>query len=204
MIALSSLFVVGTAVAQEWKPKPYVDPILNVGAVIVGGSTFGQFTGGARAGVRTEYSEAPHWLNDSRVSGTVIYGFPSQSLGGDVRVGNFIGPNTDFILTQHGPDIWFNGYGTTSSVDYYLPYSVGLDLRNLVILKLGQGFNVITEATPGLPFRAVRQGGPLAPFEFLVSGSLSIRTSKFGLLVGYSRRWNQVGITDGLILGASL
>jgi len=204
MITLSSLLFLGTASAQEWTPKPYVDPILNAGAVIVGGRTFAQLTGGAQVGVNTEFSEAPYWLNDSRVSGTVLYGIPSQSLGGDIRVGNFIGPNTDFILTQHGPDVWFNGYGTTTSVDYYLPYSVGLDLRNLVIFKLGQGFNVITEATPGLPFTSARQGGPLQPFEFLLSGALSIRTAKFGLLVGYSRRWNQVGITEGLILGASL
>jgi len=204
MIVLMFACLFGVSEAQEWTPKPYLDPVLNAGAVVVGGSTYGQLTGGAQVGVRTTYSDAPFWLNDSRVRGSVIYGFPSQSLGGDVRVGNFIGPNTDFILTQHGPDIYFNGYGSTGAVDYYLPYSVGLDFRNLLIFKLGQGFNVITEATPGLPFRPARQGGPLNPFEFLVSGALSIRTAKFGLLVGYSRRWNQVGVTEGLILGASL
>ncbi len=204
MITILTLVWFGTADAQEWKPKAYADPILTAGAVILNGNTYGQITGGARAGVRTTYSEPPHWLNDTRIQGAATYGIPSGSLGGDVRIGSFIGPNTDFILTQHGPDVWYNGYGTSASTDYHLPYSVGLDFRNLVIFKLGQGFNIITEATPGIPFNPSRQGGPLEPFEFVTSAALSIKTSKFGLLVGYQRRWSQVGVTEGIILGASI
>jgi len=195
----------GAADAQEWSsPKPYADPILNAGAVIVGGNTYGQISGGARVGLRTSFSEPPQWLSDTRLQGVATYGIPSNSLGGDVRLGSFIGPNTKLILTQHGPDVWYNGYGTTSSVDYHLPYSVGLDFKNMVVLKLGQGFNIIGEGTPGIPFNPVRQGGPLEPIEFTASGAISIRTGGFGLLVGYTRRWSVAGITEGIILGASL
>ena len=202
--AMTLLAWIGTADAQEWKSKPYVDPILNAGAVIINGNTYGQVSGGAQVGIRTRYSEKPNWLNDSRLRGVVQYGIPSNSLGGDVRLGSFIGPNTKAILTQHGPDVWFNGYGKTDAVDYYLPYSVGIDFRNQVIFKLGQGFNIITEATPGIPFNPARQGGPLDPIEFTALGALSIRTGGFGLLVGYSRRYSSAGVTEGIILGASL
>ena len=208
MIAL--LAGVASAAPGEWKdPKPYLAPILNVSAVSVNGNWNAIAAGGATGGVRVRYTEQPHWLSHTRAVVVGMYGLTSGSLGAELRGGSFIGPDWKHLQWQVGPDLFYGGYGDPLSEDYWLPWAPGLDLHNVVTLKVVREFQLVGEATPGWVFRAERKQPPgvesVAPFDQLYLAAMAvIRTPVLRITVGYSRQYSSVGTIEGIILSGAL
>lgn len=192
--------------AGEWRdPKPYVLPVLNVGVVVVDGFTAAQASAGAIGGVRVRYSDKPHWVSHTRASVIGSYGLNTGSLGADLRLGSFIGPDWKVVQYQVGPDAWYNGYGRIDAEDYWLPWSPGVDLRNVVTLKFAPELHVVGEATPGWAFVTDRQTGDVDPFhELTLAAMLVIRAPFARLTIGYSRQYRSFGMSEGLILSGAL
>ena len=148
-----------------------------------------------------------HWLSHTR--GRVIgsYGLLSGGLGADLRVGSFFGPDWKMLRYQLGPDIWYNGYGNvdTSTQDYWLPWAPGVDISNVVTLKLLTEFHIIGEATPAFVFHPDRQSDQVEPFDELTLALAGvIRTQPIRLTVGYLRRYQAGGVYEGLILSGAI
>lgn len=206
MLLLLGCLLSMPAFAADWgPPRPYVRPILNGNVISVNGETHALATGGATAGVTVRDRDDPHWLSHSRTQLTGTYGLTSGSLGADVRVGSFIGPDTKLVQYQVGPDLYYNGYGTTGSPDYFLAWSPGLDLRNTVLLKLSKPFRLYGEVTPGWVFTPERQSTIVAPFhELTLLAAAVINTKVLRANIGVQRRYSVVGVIDSLVLGVSL
>ena len=205
-IALSLLVSSATAGDSAWRePKPYVRPLLNASAVSVNGNFFAIASGGAVGGVRVRYKDKPHWLSHTRLQGLGSYGITSGSLGADVRLGSFIGPDGKVARLQMGPDVWFNGYGVIGAPDYHLPWSPGVDLSTVATLKIVKELHLVGEATPGWAFLPDRQLGGLGPFHELNLAAMAVvRTKALAVTVGYSRRYTNFGVVEGLILAAAI
>jgi hypothetical protein len=195
-----------TAAAGEWRdPKPYVFPVLNVSVVSVNGASSAQAAVGAQVGVRVRYSDAPHWLSHTRTSVVGFYGLNTGSLGADLRVGSFLGPDGKLVQYQVGPDLWAQGYGRPDARDYWLPWTPGLDLRNLVTFKVARELHLVGEATPGFVFDGRRVAEEVAPFHQLNLAAMAvIRMNVLRLTVGVSRQYTAAGTIDGLILSGAL
>ncbi|MEM6928912.1 MAG: hypothetical protein AAF602_18375 [Myxococcota bacterium] len=194
------------ATAAPWAPaEPYAVPIVNVFLVSVEGSTFAQAEGGIAAGVIKQSPRPPRWRSDTRVRATGIAGLPSFSVGGDLRLGSFFGPDTKLVRWQTGPDVWVNGYGGPASPDYDLPWSPGVNLSNVLTLKAGRPLNLVFEATPGWAVVASRQQGGVGPWHELTLAALAlVRTPLGSLTVGYTRRWQAFGVFEGLVFNAGI
>ncbi|MBX2798218.1 MAG: hypothetical protein KTR31_11125 [Myxococcales bacterium] len=194
------------AQAQAWsEPRLYARPLANVSFVVVNGETLTQGTAGVSGGVFLRHSESPHWLSHTRaqVAGTV--GLPTGSLGADVRLGSFIGPDTRFVRLQVGPDVWFNGYGTAQSIDYHLPYTLGLDLSSVLTLRATEHLQLIGEVTPGWTLAARRRAPDLGPLhELTTTVMVALRTSWMRLNVGYTRRNLAFGVYEGVIFSVAM
>jgi len=202
------LLMACVGLASDWgKPVPYAVPRLSASYVQVNETGTLQLMGGGEAGVLLRDQDTPHWLSQSRLSAVGLYGLGTNSLGGDLRLGSFIGPDGTFARLMTGPDIWYNGYGKPDALDYHLIWSPGVDLRNTVLLKLSEPFRLAGEVTPGWAFVKGRQTAveELVVFhELQLAGMALIRTDGFNLTVGYRRTWDAVGIRNTLILGASI
>lgn len=194
------------ALAAPWRPaEPYAVPVVNVRFVSVEGNTFAQAEAGVAAGVLKRDTRSPYWRSDTRVRVAAIAGLPSFSLGGDLRVGSFVGPDTRYLRWQVGPDVWVNGYGGPSSPDYDLPWSPGLDVSNVLTIKLGRPLNVVLEATPGWALVTARQQGGVGPLHELTLTALAvIRGPGMGLTVGYTRRYQAFGVFEGIVFNAGI
>jgi hypothetical protein len=202
VIALWTMAVAGASTGWS-QPRPYAFPVLNIGVVSVpGGTPVAQASVGLVGGARVKYREAPGWLWDTRGSLIGTYGLNTSSLGADARVGTFIGPDVKLITYQVGPEVWIDGYGRPDSIDYYLPWSPGVDLFNEVTLKLIPQVHVVGQVAPGFAFDGRRHGeGQVAPFdELMLAAMLDIRTNILSLTVGYSRQYQSYGTLDGIIL----
>jgi len=201
------LLAIAIAQAGHWKdPRWYVDPILNGGAVSVNGVTYAQASGGLQGGFRSRYkgSDIP-WMNHTRARGIGTYGITSGSLGADFRVGSFFGPAWKRVVLQHGPDLWYSGYGSTASPDYRLNWSPGIDLFNGIRVKVAKGLFLNGEVVPAWAFAPARRGGGLWIFdEFRTGASVTARVSKLSLTVGYTHRWNAAGEQGFVVLGAGI
>ncbi|MEQ1568077.1 MAG: hypothetical protein ABMA64_20730 [Myxococcota bacterium] len=196
----------GAAAAGGWtEPRPYVLPVVNLSVIAVNGETSAQASVGAVGGARLKYRDPPGWLSHTRGSVVGSYGLNTGSYGADLRAGSFIGPDTKFLQYQVGPDLWFNGFGREDSVDYHLPWSPGIDLHNLLTLKLAKEFHLVGEVTPGFPFAGERLGGGIGPFpELTLAGMAVVRASFLHLTIGYSRQYRSFGSYDALILSGAL
>lgn len=203
----------GTASAGEWRdPKPYVLPVINLSAISVNGEWYAIASAGAMGGVRIRYSEVPHWVSNTRALLVGMYGIPSGSLGAEGRLGSFIGPDFKLLNWQAGPDFFYNGYGNPDAIDYWSPWAPGLDLHNVVTLKLVDELQVVGEATPGWVFHPQRKqlpglpaGSYVDPFDQLsLAAMLVIRAPFARLTVGYSRQYSNVGVIEGIILSGAL
>ena len=207
MIALL-LALVGTAQATNWgEPKPYVVPRIGGSLVSVNGVVSTQVYGGAEAGVIVRDRHKPHWFSQSRVSAIGQYGFASNSLGGDFRIGSFFGPDGKVARLLSGPDVWFNGYGKVGALDYHLPWSPGVDLRNTVLFKVADGVRITGEVTPGWAFFPERQTAIddlIVCHELTLGATANLDLGAFSITLGYARVWNSAGANDYLILGAGL
>ena len=196
----------GAPPSQGWSaPKPYLLPILNFSLISVNGETSAQASGGLVGGMRLRYGLPPHWLSHTRAQVVGTYGVITGSLGADLRVGSFMGPDTRFVQYQLGPDVWYNGYGDEDANDYWLPWSMGVDARNVLTFKVIREFQIIGEATPGWAFDADRRGGGVGPFdELTLTGMVVLNTPVIRLTVGYTRQYRVFGVYEGLILSGAL
>jgi hypothetical protein len=201
-----ALLLATVASAGEWRdPKPYIYPVVNISLVSVNGNATAQAAAGGQVGVRVRYSDPPHWLSHTRTAVVGFYGLNTGSLGADVRLGSFIGPDGKLVQYQVGPDVWAQGYGRPDAADYWLPWTPGLDLRNLVTLKLAREFQLVGEATPGWVFDERRQSDEVAPFHQLNLAAMAvIRANFLRLTIGVSRQYTAAGTIDGLILSGAL
>jgi len=192
--------------AGDWgPPKPYVRPILSVGYVSVNGNGYGIATGGAAGGVRMRKRGDTPLLSHTRAQLTGSYGLNSGSIGADARVGSFIGPDTKLIQYQVGPDVYYNGYGDTTSPDFYLAWAPGLDIVNTLLVKLSKPVQLYGELTPGWVFNADRRSGIVSPFdELLLLGAVLVRTKVINVTVGVQRRYSAAGQIDSIVLGAAI
>ena len=151
------------------------------------------------------YVGGPKLLLNTRASGVGMLGLPSGSLGGDFRVGSFIGPQGKYALLQIGPDVWFNGYGQPGAPDFHLPWSPGLNIRNVLTITPVREFQIVGEATPGWAVVAARQGDNVRPFhELTLTAMVVLRATAIRLTVGYTRQYRAFGTYDGLILSGAL
>jgi hypothetical protein len=206
MIAL--FLALTSAQATNWgEPKPYVFPRLSLGYTIVNGEAYGQVLGGGELGVTIRDRDKPHWLSLSRVSATGIYGLTTGSIGGDFRVGSFIGPDGKVFRILSGPDVWYNGYGDPNAADYFQAWAPGIDLRNTALLKVAKEFQILGEVTPGWVFVAERQTAidQLVLFHELKMGAYAfLTTNAITVTIGYTRRINSVGTVDSIVIGAGI
>lgn len=197
---------VAEAAPQGWSaPRPYILPIVNFSIVAVNGETSAQASGGLVGGMRLRYGLPPHWLSHTRAQAVGTYGVTTGSLGADARVGSFIGPDGKVFLYQLGPDVWYNGYGNPDAEDYHLPWSPGVDLRNVLTLKIIREFQLVAEATPGWAFVEERRQGGIGPFdELTLTGMAVLNTEVMRFTVGYTRQYRSFGVYQGLILSGAL
>ncbi len=204
MIALL-LALAGTARAGEWtEPRPYVRPILNIGYVSVNGQGTAQGIGGAEAGFVTREKDGV-LLDRTRAQAVGMYGFTSGSLGGDLRVGSFIGPDTKAIRLLTGPDLFYNGYGVPGAPDYFLAWSPGLDIRNTATLKVAKGFRILGHVVPGWAFHPDRAAPNVPVFTHVNLGaSARVSTPALSITVGVERQVNAAGTQDFIVLGAAI
>jgi len=192
--------------AAGWSdPKPYVRPILSAGVVSVDGQAFGQATGGAVGGFTMRRRGDIPILSHTRARATGTYGLNSGSLGADLRLGSFIGPDTKLIQYQFGPDVYYNGYGDPNAPDYFLAWAPGLDLVNTLLVKLSKPVRLYGEITPGWVFNPDRRTGIVSPFdELLLLGAVVIRTKPINITVGVQRRYSAAGEVDSLVLSGAI
>ncbi|MEZ4235072.1 MAG: hypothetical protein R3F59_02695 [Myxococcota bacterium] len=190
------------AAAGQWRePQPYLLPQLDVTLINVGGQSTAQASVGLLGGLRMRYAGKPNVLSNTRASAVGTYGLTTGSLGGDFRVGSFVGPQGRYLLYQIGPDVWFNGYGQQGALDYWMPWSPGVDLKNQLVFTPIREISLVGEVTPGWAFVAARQGGGVGPFHELTLTALAvIRASAIRLTVGYTRQYRSFGVVNGLIL----
>jgi hypothetical protein len=192
------------ALAGGWgQPHPYAYPVLNIGVVsVAGGESAAQASIGMVGGARVKYRDGLGWLWDTRGSAIGTYGLNTGSLGADLRVGSFLGPDGKFVTYQLGPEFWFDGYGNEQSVDYQLAWSPGIDLFNQLTLKPIPEVHLIGQVIPGFAFEESRRANrQVAPFdELTLAALLDLRTPVLGLTVGWMRQYQSYGKLDGLIL----
>jgi hypothetical protein len=188
-----------------WVNRTYLRPRLNLRLLDVNGIGVAQGVLGGEAGLVRQYQRNPHYRCHTRASAVGLIGVPTASLGGDFRIGSFIGPEYRVVRLSIGPDLWYNGYGTPSSEDYWLPWSPGVDVPLAALWKLTSAVHLTTSVTPGWAFDPDRQAMPIGPFhELTLAAILGLDLPRTRLTAGYSRTWNGIGVTDGIILSLSL
>lgn len=197
---------IAAAHAGTWtKPEPYLAPSLNLSLVWVDGDTSARAAVGALGGARVRTTGRAHWLSDTRASALGQYGLDTGSLGADLRLGSFVGPETRALRWQVGPELWANGYGDADAEDGYLPWSPGLAVRNALTVEAGDFVAFLVEASPGWAFTAARRTGGVGPFDELdLSAAIDLHTRYVALRVGYTRAWRSFGTQDAIVLYGSL
>lgn len=192
------LLLAATALGAEgWgKPRPFIQPILGGGVVTVGNTTVGQVTGGVAGGFNIAYrTESVKFVDTTRAYVTGTYGIGSGSLGADVGVGSFFGPDFKVLRLQAGPEVFFNGYGDPNAIDYHLAWSPGLALVGLGTLTVvPKVLTVHGDVAPGWVFNSARQSGAVSPFSEMTAGaSVSLNAGPVGIRPGLRRYWNAAG-----------
>lgn len=203
---------IAAALAEEpaeagppWQDRWYARPRLNARVVAVNGVPFVQGVGGAEAGLVRRWDPNPHWVSQTRAVAVGIYGLSTGSLGGDVRLGSFVGPDLKPVRLAIGPDFWFNGYGAPDALDYWLPWSPGIDVPASAFWKLAPSLLLDTSVIPGWAFDPDRQNGGVGPFHELTAlAALHLTLDGPTFVLGYQRTWNGAGVFDGIILSFSL
>ncbi len=202
---------IAAALAQQpvapdpWLDRPYILPRLNARVVSVDDLTVVQAVVGLEGGFVRRWTADPHWVSQTRAIGLGIYGLNTESVGGDLRLGSFVGPDLKPVRLSIGPDFWFNGYGSAESLDYWLPWSPGVDVPVAAYWKLAPSVLLDTSVIPGWAFDPDRQIGSVGPFhELTLVGALHVELDGPSFVVGYQRSYNGAGVIDGLILSFSL
>lgn len=188
---------------SQWTRKFYAQPRGNVRAIAVNGRTGAQALVGLEGGLRYVHlaDGRPDVAGRTRAQADGLYGLTANSFGYGLRLGSFIGPTSKIVTWQAGPDLWANQYGRVGALDYHLPFSVGLDLSNVLTFHVDPRVNATIGLTPGWAFDKDRQGGGLGPFhELSAFVAVAVSAGGFSFVVGYAREYNAAGTTDGLIL----
>lgn len=191
---------------RGWEGTPYFAPILSGGGVLVNGQTVVQTQIGGEVGYRYRYRKPrPHVVGRTRARAVGIYA-TTGSLGADVRLGSFMGPDWKVVQLLHGPDFWFDVYGSPRAPDYHLPPTVGVDLLNQVTVRIIQGqLNWVTAVSPGWVSNRQRRAPQLGPFHTMTARTAMVLRTDFGTLqLGVQRQWTSAGPVNGLILSGSL
>lgn len=207
VLALALSSPASAAPAKEgWLTTPYARPILSGGGVLVRGQTVVQTQAGGEVGVRYRYRKPrPHWLGRTRARAVGVYA-TTGSLGADVRLGSFMGPDWKIVSLSHGPDFWFDVYGREGAVDYHLPPTVGVDLLNQLTIRIVPGqLSWITSLAPGWVSNVNRRAPGLGPFHTLTARTvLALRTEFATVQTGVQVQWTSAGPVSSLILAGSL
>lgn len=203
MTVVSWLAGLVPAQASGWEgPEPFLLPLVEVTFVAVDGATSAQASAGLVGGMRLRAVESPHWLSTTRGAIVGAYGLNTGSLGADLRVGSFIGPDLKYVTVQAGPDFWFNGFGDVDSEDYFEPWSPGVDLYASVTVEPVPELGFVVEVTPGWAFLPSRQGAfDDAPLhELTLAGLVVLRTPVARFTAGYQRHYAVYGVRDAIVL----
>lgn len=201
---------------DPWQSKWYARPRLNGRFVNVNGTGFFQASGGAEVGLRYDHGDVlqkgSRWVREradlvgrTRLQGDVLYGVSTNSMGYGLRLGSFIGPTSKLVTYQVGPDLWGTQYGSVTADDYFLPFSLGVDVMNLVVFHIDPAVTAQVGIIPGWAFSGPRQQGRIGPFHELTGFAMvNVRTNGLSVNVGFQRQYNAAGVFDGLILSGGL
>jgi hypothetical protein len=209
-LALSAALAEEPAPSSEpvetvWQAEPYWNKSVRFGGVLVNGGSSLQTIGGIEAGYRYRWPAPPNWTGRTRADVTGIYSLTSGSWGGGVAIGSFIGPDTKRVLYQVGPDLYFDGYGTPGSFDYYLPRSPGVRILNQALFKIVDYSGIVLAANPGWVLDPDRRNELVYPLHDLtLVAALQIRSDWAAFTVGWQRQYSGAGIIDGLILSGGI
>lgn len=192
--------------AASWEVGPYWDRGLRFGGVSIGGASSLQAIAGVEGGLQYRWSAPPRWTGRTRVALTGIYSLSSGSTGGGVALGSFIGPDGKRVRVQTGPDLWFDGYGTRSSLDYHLPWSPGVSWMNHALVKVVDQSGLLFGAHPGWVVVPERQSRNLPTWvhELTLFAGVHARLDVFSVTVGYQRAWTGAGVIDGIVLSGGI
>lgn len=188
---------------SPWTSKPYGRPRGDVRALRVNGVVAAQAIVGAEAGLRYVHQRdgKRDLLGRTRILADALVGLGTDSFGYQARLGSFIGPTSEYVTWQVGPDLWVSQYGSPTSIDYHLPWSPGIDIPNVVLFHVHPAADLQLGASPGWAFRRPRQVNRIGPFHELSGfAAVAVSAGGFSLVVGLQRVWNAAGATDGLIL----
>ncbi len=191
---------------EAWKPKFYYQPIFNAQGVQGRSGPFIQARGGGDIGWRyhSSLTDKPILLGRTRLRAVGLYGIGTNSWGIDARLGSFLGPQLGkYVTLQHGPDFWFNFYGTSTSTDYFLPPTPGLSFLNQMLIQPIPELGFLFQASPGWVFRESRH--PPQNYAYLfhevdLVAAVVVNTGATGpLTIGYQRTYDGYGMRQGLI-----
>ena len=186
-----------------WQAKWYFQPNANVGTLVGDSGLVYQARGSAEVGRLWRKVDKPHWLIQTRLLATGLYGLNSGSLGGGLQLGAFGGPDGKWVRVAIGPDLWVDGYGGPGATDLFLPVAFGASLPLTVLGKITEPVQAITSVTPGWPFRADRWSD-----ELVGMGQLGVMVGatipKWGLVLGWAWSWNGAGRYAGPVISGGI
>lgn len=185
----------------EWIVEPFAEPSVGVTSVTVNGDTGVQATGGGEAGYWYKWTGDPPLYGETRIAADLIYSLTAQSIGYDLRIGSFIGPSLDDVTLTIGPDLFYNGYGTPESLDYYLPATGGLSINTQLTIQPIKEAGIVGLAAPSWIFNPERRAGNLGPFhELTLMGGLQLNSGNISGMIGYQATYTAVGVTHGVVI----
>jgi hypothetical protein len=203
LAALAEEVPSATEAPGAWEVKPYWDRGVRFGGFVANGTPVIQGIAGIEGGIKYRAFAPPHWTGRTRLAATAVYAITTQSIGGGLSLASFIGPDSRWFLVQSGPDIWFNGYGTPASFDYYLPWSPGVSLQNEVLFKVTSDVGLLGGLTPGWVLEPARRSPDVAPFhELTLLAAIVVRVKPIAFTIGFRRVYNGAGVIDGIIFSA--
>lgn len=209
---LATAFAQTPPAPKPWVSEPYARPRFNARAISVNGRSAAQAIVGGEIGLRYDHAQLserdgqtvrlrPDLVGRTRLQADVLYGLTSGSTGYGLRLGSFLGPTAKMVTFQLGPDLWANGYGNPESLDYHLPFSLGVDVMALALFQIDPSVTAQVGIIPGWAFAGPRQVGGVGPFHELTAfGLVSLDIGGMRVNVGYQRTYNAAGVFDGLIL----
>lgn len=188
---------------EAWQARWYALPNANVTTLGGRSGLVYQARVSGEVGRIWRQVDKPHWLIQTRLLATGLYGLNSGSVGGGLQLGAFAGPDGKWVRLAVGPDLWLDGYGGPNATDLFLPVSLGASLPVTVIGKITDPVQAIVNVTPGWPLRGDRWSD-----ELVGMGQLSVMAGamipKWGLVLGWSWAWNGAGHYAGPVISGGL
>ncbi len=197
--AVLSLLLVSTmARAEETDTRPHVA----LGLLGASGQTWAQAAGGISATRDGAGPGASRWR--WRASAQGVYTPRSGSAGGEVVAGAYIGPARTHLSSQHGPELFYNGYGSPTAPDYYLHRTLGLALHNALLLELSDAVEARAWVDPGWVHSDARWADLWLIQELNTGAAADLHTSRLTLTLAGQLEWNYSGMQRQLLLSVSM